>query len=561
MEQLCQRFPLIGQKIINQVDNETLTNFKDGGRYTNDFLKKERFYWIRIIKRYNCLTGDLQEVWKKVISKTPVEIVEELAVEVHRFYTTMSRMLEWHPLFIGAASSSVKLCKHIMQKTGVVKDPMLFVQDMFGYRKITPLVTAADMGGVDVFTFLLEKAEDKNPIIATHFNWTLLHRLAKQGKSEMCRLVVEKVVNKNPVDNNGTTPYHIAAINNNVELCRSLMEHLMDKNPRNCDDDTPLHLAAFAGSLEVCRLLIETCVDKNHMDDVLRIPLHEAAWHGHVEVVGLFMANIVNKHIADNKGQEKPHLIFNRDDLLLYNNSLPGPELWLCQTPLLSAIKGGYLNVCKLLIEEYNADVNLSDDDGITPLHLASKLGHLEICRFLCKYVLDKNTLDKDGVKTPLLSAILGGHLNVCNLLIEEHKVDVNLSNNYGMTPLHVASRVGHLEICKYLCKYVSNKNTWDNNEIRSPLLCAILGGHLNVCNLLIGEHNVDVNLPNDYGTTPLHLASELGHLEICKFLCKYVLDKNTYDSDGKTPHDLAVSEHKWNIVSFLNKWSPFRFP
>ena len=85
MEQLCQRFPLISQKIINQVDDETLTNFKDGGRYTNDFLKKERFYWIRIIEKYNCLTGDLQGVWKKVISKTPVEIVKELAVEVHPF--------------------------------------------------------------------------------------------------------------------------------------------------------------------------------------------------------------------------------------------------------------------------------------------------------------------------------------------------------------------------------------------------------------------------------------------------------------------------------------------
>ena len=171
-----------------------------------------------------------------------MENVKELAVEVHRFYLTMSRRLEWHPLFIGAASSSVKLCKHIMQKTGVVKDPVLFVPAMFCCRKITPLVTAADMGGVNVFTFLLEKAEEKNPIIERPFNWTLLHRLAKQGKSEMCRLVVEKVDDKNPGDYNGTTPYHIAAIDNNVELCRILMEHLTDKNPKNCDHDSPLDL-------------------------------------------------------------------------------------------------------------------------------------------------------------------------------------------------------------------------------------------------------------------------------------------------------------------------------
>ena len=86
--------------------------------------------------------------------------------------------------------------------------------------------------------------------------------------------------------------------------------------------------------------------------------------------------------------------------------------------------------MCKVLIEEYKADVNLPDDDGITPIHLASKLGHLEICRFLCKYILDKNTLDKYGLWSPLLFAIQGGNLNVCKLLIEEQNVNVNLSNS-----------------------------------------------------------------------------------------------------------------------------------
>ena len=91
--------------------------------------------------------------------------------------------------------------------------------------------------------------------------------------------------------------------------------------------------------------------------------------------------------------------------------------------------------MCKVLIEEYKADVNLSDDDGITPLHLACTLGHLEICRFLCKYESEKDALDKDGLRSPLLCAILGGNLNVCKLLIEEYNVNVNLSNDYGTTP------------------------------------------------------------------------------------------------------------------------------
>ena len=78
---------------------------------------------------------------------------------------------------------------------------------------------------------------------------------------------------------------------------------------------------------------------------------------------------------------------------------------------------------------------------------------------------------------------------------------------------------------------------------------------------LLVEEYKLDVNGSDDFGMTPLHLASKFGYLEICKLLCKYVLDKNTLDNDGKTPHDLAVSEHKWNTVSFLNKWSLIRFP
>ena len=40
MEEVCQRFPLIAQKIWNQVDNETLINFKEAGRTYDAFLEK-----------------------------------------------------------------------------------------------------------------------------------------------------------------------------------------------------------------------------------------------------------------------------------------------------------------------------------------------------------------------------------------------------------------------------------------------------------------------------------------------------------------------------------------
>ena len=95
-------------------------------------------------------------------------------------------------------------------------------------------------------------------------NWTLLHEFASKG---------------------------------HVELCRILMENLMDKNPEDLSGQTPFHIAASCGYLDVCRLFMNIWVDKNHVDDGVRTPLHIAAINGHVEVVGLFMAKISDKNL------------------------------------------------------------------------------------------------------------------------------------------------------------------------------------------------------------------------------------------------------------------------
>ena len=111
------RFPVISQIILNNVDDNSLTNFKISSRENSNFLDNERFYWIRNIKKYSANFEEFQEIWKKVINKTPVEFSKNLAIDVHRFFEgyTMGRVLgtqkcvpiyglryleQWHPLFI-----------------------------------------------------------------------------------------------------------------------------------------------------------------------------------------------------------------------------------------------------------------------------------------------------------------------------------------------------------------------------------------------------------------------------------------------------------------------------
>ena len=56
MDELCQRFPLIAQKIMKHVDNKTLINFKEAGRTTNEFFKKREI----LARAFSCLAAFLQ---------------------------------------------------------------------------------------------------------------------------------------------------------------------------------------------------------------------------------------------------------------------------------------------------------------------------------------------------------------------------------------------------------------------------------------------------------------------------------------------------------------------
>ena len=170
-----------------------------------------------MIQRYNGLFGELQEIWNKVVRKTPVEIIKGLAIAVHQFPSILYRKIQteclaakcvfngtllspldfvrniekdWHPLFIGATSDSANLCNHIIQKAGILQDPRCFNLEL---GKITPIVYAADfMENMDVFELLHEKAEDKNPILFNKTNWTLLHSVAEKGHFEICMSMVGK---------------------------------------------------------------------------------------------------------------------------------------------------------------------------------------------------------------------------------------------------------------------------------------------------------------------------------------------------------------------------------
>ena len=61
----------------------------------------------------------------------------------------------------------------------------------------------------------------------------------------------EHLENKNPADDIGNTPLHLAAKYGCLEIVKYIADHLEDKNPADHWANTPLHLAARKGNLKI----------------------------------------------------------------------------------------------------------------------------------------------------------------------------------------------------------------------------------------------------------------------------------------------------------------------
>ena len=68
---------------------------------------------------------------------------------------------------------------------------------------------------------------------------------AQNGHYEICKLIIENLYDANYSKKFG--PLHIVASYGYFDLCQLLMNNMTNKNPINEDGMTPLHFAAIKG--------------------------------------------------------------------------------------------------------------------------------------------------------------------------------------------------------------------------------------------------------------------------------------------------------------------------
>ncbi|MEE8350105.1 MAG: ankyrin repeat domain-containing protein [Acidobacteriota bacterium] len=390
----------------------------------------------------------------------------------------------------------------------------------------------------------------------------------ERGDGEGVRALLERQVDVNAPQADGTTALHWAAHRDDLETAERLIEAGANLNAVNNYGVTPLSLACTNGSTAMVERLLKAGANARAVQQTGETVLMTASRSGNAEVLKLLMA-----HGADVNGRE----------------SRRG------QTALMWAVEQEHVDAARILIEG-GADVHARSRSGFTPLLFAAQQGHQDSVDTLLGAGVDVNeTSPRWG--SALVAAAGRGHQELALLLLEMG-ADPNAADGNGITALHYAMLKGlaaignaseHLATNAHL--YRPNMSTLvkallarganPNAQLRAtriqggggprvsmtgatPLLLASTAGDVALVRLLL-DHGADPQLGSQKGMTPLMGAAGLAHkmdhssqkgyddaLVVAKLLVEKGADVNAVGENGWTALHGAAYIGADEVVRFL---------
>ena len=185
------------------------------------------------------------------------------------------------------------------------------------------------------------------------------------------------------------------------------------------------------------------------------------------------------------------------------------------RTLLHSACAQGELEVARMLIADFKADLNIQDEAGATAVMLAVKYGHDNVAHALLEdYQCPVDTKDKLG-DTVLHYACRENAIMSMKLLIQKYEIDLYSRNDNNDTPLHVAALHGNQEVVLSLIKEFGCDVQYAGSGGRSVLHSACNGGNVGLVKALVNECNADIDALDDKNDTLLHVAAYCGKKEV----------------------------------------------
>jgi ankyrin repeat protein len=257
---------------------------------------------------------------------------------------------------------------------------------------------------------------------------TRLVDAVRTGESSAAIALLQKRVDPNIAEADGTTPLHWATRNNDVNLMDRLLKAGAKATPANRYGITPIHLACENGSAAAVTRLLAAGVHPDTTGELGETALMTCARSGNVAAARA---------------------------LIDAGASVDAVESWRGQTALMWAADQGHAEMVRALAAA-GADVNARSaivvwerqrtreprdkwlpPGGLTPLLLSAREGRLEATGALLDLQADINVVDPDR-HSALILALINGHVDVAGLLIERG-IDINMTDKVGRSALWAA--------------------------------------------------------------------------------------------------------------------------
>lgn len=349
------------------------------------------------------------------------------------------------------------------------------------------------------------------------YDYTPLHKVAWEGKTEVAAFLLSKGADVNGKGPVGWTPLHMAASGGRKEVAELLVSKGANVDAKQDYGETPLHSAAYGSQTEVAAFLISKGAVVNAKCNVGRTPLHRAAYEAKTEVAELLILKGANVNAKDEYGETPLQVAVasgNKvfaDFLVSKGASIDAAKTVSVAEALNAALIDAAGNGDRAKVEDLifkGAAVNAKDVHDWTPLHEAAHKGKMENTELLISKGAELNAKNKDG-NTPLHLAAWGDRRDVAELLIFKG-ADVNAKNGFGDTPLHNSAYFGKKEIAYLLVSRLADVNA-KNSGGYTPLHDAVKEGHKEIAELLISK-GADINARTKISgeLTPLQLTANI---------------------------------------------------
>ena len=418
-------------------------------------------------------------------------------------------------LHIAALEGHLNLCKILIHKHKVD----LHMSDNYGW---TGIHFSAHSGNCELFVYFTEMGIDIR--LKTNDGRNCLHFAAAGGHLNLCKMVIDNYkLDFHMTDNDGWTVLHYSAYSGKCELVAYFAEMGADICPKTNGGRNCLHFAAFEGHLNICKMLIYKHKVHLHMtDNDGWTALHCSARSGNCELVAYFAEILTDIHVKTNDGRNCLHI----------------------------AALDEHLNLCKMLIDKHNVDVNVADKRGWTAVHFSAQSGNCQLVAYFAEMGTDVHLKTNDGSNC-LNIAAYQGHLNLCKMLIDKHKVDLHMTDNDGWTALHYSAQSGNCELVAYFAEMGIDIHL-KTNDGRNCLHIAALKGHLNLCKMLIDKHKVDVNVADKRGWTAVHFSAQSGNCQLVAYFAEMGTDIHLKANDGNNCHNIAAFQGHLSLCKML---------